>query len=71
MSTLFHKNHDLLLRSYLYHCVRSVITVQNLTPEKRDNNYSAWSTVDYGSLHTHNQLQTMLNLYILLHKVWP
>jgi len=27
--------HDLLLRSYLYHCVWSVITAQNLTPEKR------------------------------------
>jgi len=33
--TLFH---DLLLRSYLYHCVWSVITAHNLTPEKRDNN---------------------------------
>jgi len=32
--------HDLLLRSYLYHCVWSVITVHNLTSEKRDNNYS-------------------------------
>jgi len=32
--------HDLLLRSYLYHCVWSVITAHNLTPEKRDNNYS-------------------------------
>jgi len=28
--------HDLLLRSYLYHCVWSVITAHNLTPEKRD-----------------------------------
>ena len=34
--TLFH---DLLLRSYLYHCVWSVITAHNLTPEKRDNNH--------------------------------
>ena len=33
--------HDLLLRSYLYHCVWSVITAHNLTPEKRDNNYSS------------------------------
>ena len=32
--------HDLLLRSYLYRCVWSVITAHNLTPEKRDNNYS-------------------------------
>jgi len=32
--------HDLLLRSYLYHCVWSVITVHNLTPGKRENNYS-------------------------------
>ena len=32
--------HDLLLRSYLYRCVWSVITAHNLTPEKRDDNYS-------------------------------
>ena len=32
-STLFHY---LLLRSYLYHYVWSVITAHNLTPEKRD-----------------------------------
>jgi len=32
--------HDLLLRFYLYHCVRSVITAHNLTPEKHNNNYS-------------------------------
>jgi len=31
--------HDLLLRSYLYHCSWSVITAHNVTPEKRDNNY--------------------------------
>ena len=31
-SSLFH---DLLLRSYLYHCVWSVITAHNLTPEKK------------------------------------
>jgi len=31
--------HDLLLRSYLYHCVWSGITAHNLTPENRDNNY--------------------------------
>ena len=30
--------HNLLLRSYLYHCVWSAITAHNLTPEKRDNN---------------------------------
>ena len=28
--------HDLLLRSYLYHCVWGVITAHNLTPEKRE-----------------------------------
>jgi len=32
--------HDLLLRPYLCHCVWSVITAHNLTPEKCDNNYS-------------------------------
>ena len=32
----FHK--PLLLRSYLYHCIWSVITGHNLTPEKRDDN---------------------------------
>ena len=37
VSVLFH---DLLLRSCLYHCVWSVITAHNLTPEKHDNNYS-------------------------------
>ena len=35
-----HLFHDLLLCSYLYHCVCSVITAHNLTPDKRDNNYS-------------------------------
>jgi len=30
--TLFH---DLLLLSYLYHCVWSVTTAHNFTPEKR------------------------------------
>jgi len=35
--TLFH---DLLLRSYFYHCFWGVITAHNLTPEKRDNNYA-------------------------------
>jgi len=30
---------DLLLRSYLYHGVWSVITAHNLTPEKCDNKY--------------------------------
>ena len=33
-TTLFH---DLLLRSYLYHCVWSVITAHNLTPENRNS----------------------------------
>jgi len=36
--------HDLLLRSYLYHCVWTVITAHNLTPEKRDNNLVALVT---------------------------
>ena len=35
--TVFSLFHDLLLRSYLYHCVWSVITAHNLTPEKRDS----------------------------------
>ena len=35
--------HDLLLRSYLYHCVWSVITAHNLTIEKCDNNCSPYS----------------------------
>jgi len=30
--------HGVVLRSYLCHCVWSVITANNLTPEKRDNN---------------------------------
>jgi len=34
--------HDLLLRSYLCHCVWSVTTAHNLTPEKRDDNYSPY-----------------------------
>jgi len=33
--------HDLLLRFNLYHCVWSVITAHNLTPEKRENIYSS------------------------------
>jgi len=33
--------HGLLLRCSFYHCVWSVITAHNRTPEKRDNNYSA------------------------------
>jgi len=31
----------ILLRSYFYRCVWSVITAHNLTPEKRDNNLFA------------------------------
>jgi len=37
VSPLFH---HLLLRSCLYRCVWSVTTAHNLTPQKRDNNYS-------------------------------
>jgi len=44
VATLFH---DLLLRSYLYHCVWSVITAHNLTPEKRDNNFAPTSNPHY------------------------
>ena len=43
-----HSFHDLLLRSYLYHCVWSVITAHNLTPE----------TVSY----THLTLPTILRV---------
>ena len=47
--TLFHY---LLLRSYLYHCVRSVITAHVLTPEKRDNNYSPHSLTTTSKQHS-------------------
>jgi len=39
MSMVTNLFHDLLLHSYLYHCVCSVTTAHNLIPEKRDNNY--------------------------------
>ena len=50
--------HDLLLRSYLYHCVWSVITVHNLTPEKCDNNYSPHHLTPTSCLRNNIQLIT-------------
>ena len=50
--------HDLLLRSYLYHCVWSVITAHNLTPEKRDNNYSPHPLTPTSCLRNNIQLKT-------------
>jgi len=46
--------HDLLLRSYLYHCVWSVITAHNVTPEKHDNNYSPHPLSPTSCLHDAN-----------------
>jgi len=43
IASIFCLFHDLLLRSYLYHCVWSVTTAHSFTPEKRDNNYSSHS----------------------------
>jgi len=55
--TLFH---DLLLCSYLYHCVTvwSVITAHNLTPEKRENNYSPHPLTPTSCLRNNIQLIT-------------
>jgi len=50
--------HDLLLRSYLYHYVWSVITAHNLTPEKRDNNCSPHSLTTTSCLRNNIQLIT-------------
>jgi len=50
--------HDLLLRSYLYHCVWSVITAHNLTPEKRDNNYLPHPLIPTSCLRNNIQLIT-------------
>jgi len=50
--------HDLLLRSYLYHCVWSVITAHNITPEKRDNNYSPHPLTSTSCLRNSIQLIT-------------
>ena len=50
--------HDLLLRSYLYHCVWSVITAHNLTPEKRYNNYSPHPLIPSSCLRNNIQLIT-------------
>jgi len=50
--------HDLLLRSYLYHCVWSVITAHNLTPEKRDTNYSPHPLIPTSCLRNNIQLIT-------------
>jgi len=54
-SSLFH---DLLLRSHLYHWVWSVITAHNLTPEKRDNNYSLHPLTPTSCLRNNIQLIT-------------
>ena len=50
--------HDLLLRSYLYHFVWSVITAHNLTPEKRDNNYSPHPLIPTSCLRNNIQIIT-------------
>jgi len=50
--------HDLLLRSCIYHCVWSVITAHNLTPEKRDNNYSPHPLIPISCLRNNIQLIT-------------
>jgi len=50
--------HDLLLRSYLYHCVWSVITAHNLTPDKRDNNYLPHPLTPTSCLRNNIQLIT-------------
>jgi len=50
--------HDLLLRSYLYRCVWSVIAAHNLTPEKRDNNYSPHPLTPASCLRNNIQLIT-------------
>jgi len=47
-----------ILRSYLYHCVWSVITALNLTPEKRDNNYSPHPLIPTSCLRKNIQLIT-------------
>ena len=52
--------HNLLLRSYLYHCVWSVITAHNLTPEKRDNNYSPHPLTPTSCLRNNIQLTTVI-----------
>ena len=50
--------HDLLLRSYLYHCVWSVITAHNLTPEKRNSNCSPHPLIPTSWLRNNIQLIT-------------
>jgi len=50
--------HNLLLRSYIYHCVWSVITAHNFTPEKRDNNYSPRSLTPTSCLRNNIQFIT-------------
>ena len=58
--------HDLLLRSYLYHCVWSVITAHNLTPQKRDDNYSPHALTTISCLRNNIQLITGISLSLLL-----
>jgi len=47
-----------ILLAYLYHCVWSVITAHNLTPEKGDNNYSPHSQTPTSCLRNNIQLTT-------------
>jgi len=56
--------HDLLLRSYLYHWVWSVITAHNLTPEKRDYNYSPHPLTPTSCLRNDIQLITLASLLV-------
>jgi len=52
--------HDLLLRFYLCHCVWSVITAHNLTPEKRDK-YSPHPLTPTSCLRNNIQLITAIS----------
>ena len=53
----FHK--PLLLRSYLYHCIWSVITGHNLTPEKRDDNGWRRGVVANSVVRRMNEVRTL------------
>jgi len=55
---IFYLFHDLLLRSYLYYCVWSVITTHKLTPENHDNNYSPHPLTPTSCLRNNIQLIT-------------
>jgi len=56
--------HDLLLRSYLYHCIWSVTTAQSLTPEKRHYYYSPHSLTPMHLVPT--QQHSTYNWYLSL-----